>query len=104
MNKIVLIALLIFSTTAFSEDKYATNDPEVFIKNFICSGGKTTFNVVNKSQRYVYRVNLNLFDKDGDPINKIAIAYGIDKASGREFSISLQCEKIQRIGFSVDYY
>jgi hypothetical protein len=101
MHKLALIALLFFSVLAFSEDKYNTNNPEVFIKNFNCSGGKASFNVVNKSNRKIYFVYLNNFDNDGDPINKIYISGSIDPNSGKEDSAYTDCSKLKRIGFSV---
>jgi len=102
MKKIALIILLAFSSLAFSEDKFVTNFPDVFIKNFSCSSGKATFNVVNKSNRFITNVYLNVFDNDGDPVNKIRISGGVSPNSGKEDFQWLDCSKLSRIGFSVN--
>lgn len=102
MKKITPIILLAFSSLAFSEDKFVTNFPDVFIKNFSCSSGRATFNVVNKSNFYILDVYVNVFDKDGDPINKVRISGGVAANSGKEDFHFLDCNKLSRIGFSVN--
>ena len=103
MQKIILILLLFVSTSAFSEERLDTNLPNVFIKNFICSEGKATFNVVNKSNRLVTTVWINIFDADGDPVDKKMISHYISPNSGKADSQVMECSKLSRIGFSANY-
>lgn len=103
MHKIVLIALLAFSIKVFAEGNFATNSPEVFVKNFTCSGGKATFNIVNKSSKSIDFVYVNIFDADGDPIDKKTITSYVEKNSGKADYANLDCNKLQRIGFSVKF-
>lgn len=102
MKNITLIILLAFSSLAFSQDKFDTNFPDVYVKNFSCSAGKATFNVVNKSNKYINSVYINLFDNDGDPVDKKFISGGISPNSGKADFQLLDCSKLSRIGFSVN--
>jgi uncharacterized protein YxeA len=100
MQKIVLILLLLVSTSAFSAERFDTNLPNVYVKNFSCSGSRATFNVVNKSNSWVTSVYINVFDADGDPIDKTEISSYIGPNSGKADSKILDCSKLSRIGFS----
>ena len=100
---ILLFALLTFSLSLFAEGNFATNSPDVFVKNFICSGGKATFNLVNKSSRSVRYVNLNIFDSAGDPIDQKYTPTYVEPNSGKEIYINVDCNKAQRVGFSIQF-
>lgn len=105
MHKIFLIVLLAISTLAFAEGDFATNSPEVFVKNFTCSGTKAVFNVVNKSNKTITAVNINIFDGAGDPIDQKTIySLNIYPNSGKEVYYDyMNCSKIQRVGFSIRF-
>lgn len=76
MIKIIFILLtLLSSSAAFAEDRYETNVSDVYIKNFQCTNGNATFNLVNKTDKYVLNVYLNIFDAAGDPIDKLENKY-----------------------------
>ncbi len=102
MRIIFLIALALISTMSYSADIYQTNTPNVYIKNFSCSGVKLSFNVVNKSASHVSVLYLNVFDEDGDPIDKKMISRNISSNSGKADTSYYDCNKLQRVGFSTD--
>lgn len=103
MKKIFLLSLLLLSSLAVAEDRYETNVPDVYIKNFQCTNGNATFNLVNKTDKYVLNVYLNIFDEAGDPIDKLENKYAesITPQSGKAMWISTNCQKIKKFGFSV---
>lgn len=104
MIKIIFILLtLLSSSAAFAEDRYETNVSDVYIKNFQCTNGNATFNLVNKTDKYVLNVYLNIFDAAGDPIDKLENKYaeGIAPQSGKAMWIVTNCKKINKFGFSV---
>jgi len=105
MIKIIFILLtLLFTSGIFAEvDKYETNVPDVYIKNFQCTNENVTFNLVNKTDKYVLNVYLNIFDGTGDPIDKLENKYAesIAPQSGKSMWIPASCKKIKKFGFSV---
>ena len=104
--KALFIAFVFFiSFNAVAEGDFATNSPEVFVKNFTCSGTRATFNVVNKSNKTITAVNINIFDSAGDPIDQKTIYdFYISPNSGKEvYKDYMNCSKIQRVGFSVRF-
>jgi hypothetical protein len=105
MKKLFLLSLLL-SSAAFAEERYETNVPDIYIKNFECSNGNATFNLVNKSNKFVNHVYLNIFDDTGDPIDKLEnqFADGIPSQSGKSMWIVTNCKKIKKFGFSVNAY
>jgi len=105
MKKLLLI-LFLFSSAAFAEDRYETNEPDIYIKNFECSSGIASFNLVNKSNKFVTHVYLNIFDDTGDPIDKLEnqFAAGVPAQSGKSMLIVTTCKKIKKFGFSVSVY
>jgi hypothetical protein len=106
MQKILLIALLTFAMPVFAGGDFATNWPEVFVKNFACSSGVAKFNVVNKSSKNIGSVTINIFDDAGDPIDQKTIySVYIGPMSGKEISKDyIDCSKIKRVGFSISQY
>ncbi len=102
MKKLFLL-LLFFSSAISAEDRYETNVPDVYIKNFQCTNENVTFNVVNKTDKYVLNVYLNIFDETGDPIDKLENKYAesIAPQSGKSMWIPTSCKKIKKFGFSV---
>ena len=102
MKKLLLI-LFLLSSIAFAEEIYETNVPDVYIKNFQCTNGSVTFNLVNKTDKHVLNVYLNIFDKAGDPIDKLENKYAesIAPQSGKSMWINTNCKKINKFGFSV---
>ena len=105
MIKIIFILFtLLFSPGIFAEEvRYETNVPDVYIKNFQCANGTVTFNLVNKTDKYVLNVYLNIFDATGDPIDKLENQYakGVAPQSGKSMLIYANCKKIDKFGFSV---
>ena len=107
MKKLILIFILI-PNLLLSADKYQTNDPNVYIKNFQCPGSEAVFNLVNKSNSKIYKITLHIFDQDNDPINQVEkqLTYynegPIDPNSGKQISLSVRCNSLNKIGFSIN--
>lgn len=107
MKKIALFfTLSTFVIPVFAEAIFATNWPEVFVKNFTCSSGTAKFNVVNKSNKNIGSVTINIFDDAGDPIDQKTIySLYIGPMSGKEvYKDYVDCSKIKKVGFSISQY
>ena len=102
MKKLILIFILI-PNLLLSADKYQTNVPNVYIKNFQCSGSYVTFNLVNKSSQTIRNVDLVIFDSDGDPIDEKSPSFVyVEANSGKRISIVAPgCSNFNRVGFRV---
>jgi hypothetical protein len=102
MNKLILILVFLLTPLVSLAETLQTNVPGVTVKNFQCSGGNVTFNVVNKSSRTLGSLYINIFDSENDPIDKIWVDLGYLTAnSGKEYSKSVNCSKLTRVGITV---
>jgi hypothetical protein len=101
MKKLFLLSLL-FSSTALAEDRYETNVPDVYIKNFQCINGYPKFNIVNKTDKTITQLSMHIFDGDGDPIDKRTRNLYVTPQSGKEDGMgAMDCKNLKKIGFSV---
>ncbi|MDA9096942.1 hypothetical protein N9J50_01265 [Methylophilaceae bacterium] len=101
MKYLIACIMVLFCSLSFAADKYLTDVPGVYIKNFKCKDNYMSGNLVNKSDKYIGNIYLNLFDEDGDPINRINISGAYATAnSGRAFSQRFSCSTLYKIGFS----
>lgn len=104
MNKLVLILVFLLTPIVSFAETLQTNVPGVTVKNFQCANSRVTFNLVNKSDKILYTLYINIFDSENDPIDKIFI--GLDSLasnSGKEYSKNyVQCNKLSRIGITVN--
>lgn len=88
-----------------------TNHPDIYIKNAQCQiNDNLTFNVVNKSDKSVWRVNLTVYDPSGDPIDQakfeLKSSHAIRAQSGYAGSMYIRncktLEKTHKLSFTVD--
>ena len=108
MVKIIFTILsLLLPSIIFSQDKYETNIPDVYIKNLECVDGKYfKFNVVNKSKNSISSMTLHIFDNEGDPIDVKKVFFYpyndyISPQSGSAREVSVNCKSLKKFGFSV---
>ena len=102
MNKLVLILVFLLTPLVSLAETLQTNVPGVTVKNFQCAGGNVTFNVVNKSSRTIGSLYINIFDSENDPIDKIWVYLdSLSANSGKEYSTKVNCNKLTRVGITV---
>ena len=104
MKKLLPISLL-FSSLVFAEDRYETNVPDIYIKNFQCIDRYPKFNIVNKTDKTITQLSMHIFDSDGDPIDKRTRNLIVTPQSGKEDGMGgMDCKNLKKIGFSVIVY
>ena len=102
MNKLVLILVFLLTPLVSLAETLQTNISGVTVKNFQCSGGNVTFNVVNKTNKFLYSLFINIFDNENDPIDKIFVNLStLAPNSGSEYTKSVNCNKLTRVGITV---
>ena len=102
MKKVILIAVFLLTPLLSFAETLQTNVPGVTVKNLQCSGGYVTFNVVNKSNRTIGYLYINIFDSENDPIDKIGVnLLGLESNSGKQYSQMANCNKLTRVGLTV---
>lgn len=114
-NKILLASCFFLCSSLMADESSSniiqTNHSDVYIKNAQCEDNyRLTFNVVNKSDKYVWRVNLTVYDPSGDPVDqgKLEFRYPnyIRAQSGYAGSIGIKncrtLEKTHKLSFTVD--
>ena len=107
MIKIIFILLtLLFTSGIFAEvDRYETNVPDIYIKNFQCIERGVKFNIVNKTDKTITQLSMHIFDSDGDPIDKHTRNLIVTPQSGKEDGMGgMDCKNLKKIGFSVVVY
>ena len=105
MKKLFLLSLLLLSSTALAEDRYETNVPDIYIKNFQCIDRYPKFNIVNKTDKTITQLSMHIFDSDGDPIDKRTRNLIVTPQSGKEDGMGgMDCKNLKKIGFSVIVY
>jgi hypothetical protein len=106
MIKIIFILLtLLLSSAAFAEERYETNVPDMYIKNFQCIDRYPKFNIVNKTDKTITQLSMHIFDSDGDPIDKRTRNLIVTPQSGKEDGMGgMDCKNLKKIGFSVIVY
>lgn len=110
-----IVCFLICSSLAAEESTdniIKTNESDVYLKNVKCddTGSRLTFNVVNKSEKYVWQIHMTVFDPSGDPIaqEKVQLKYGyyIRPQSGYAGSMFFKnCKTLElthKLSFTVD--
>jgi hypothetical protein len=104
MNKLILILVFLLTPLVSLAETLQTNIEGVTVKNFQCTANRVSFNVVNKSDKNLSFLHINIFDSDNDPIDKIWIDLSyLAPNSGKEYSKSfVQCNKFTRIGITVN--
>ena len=104
MKKLLLL-LLFLSSAISAEEKYETNVPNVYIKNFQCINGYPKFNIVNKTDKTITQLSMHIFDSDGDPIDKRTRNLYVTPQSGKEDGMgAMDCKNLKKIGFSVTVF
>jgi hypothetical protein len=114
-NKLLLASCFFLCSSLVAEESsyniIQTNHSDVYIKNAQCEDNyRLTFNVVNKSDKYVWRVNLTVYDPSGDPVDqgKLEFKYPnyIRAQSGYAGSIGIKnckaLEKTHKLSFTVE--
>ena len=103
MKYLVASFLVVFCSLTFAAKKYTTDRDGVYIKNFKCESSSISGNLVNKSSLRVWNLYINIFDSDGDPIDKILIPNaGADPNSGNSFykAYATDCSNLYSIKFT----
>ena len=115
-KKLLLVHCFLFCSSLVAGESSSniiqTNHPDVYLKNIKCddTNSRITFNVVNKSDKHVWQINMVLIDPSGDPIaqEKLSLKYGyyINPQSGYAGSIYLKnCKALElthKLSFTVD--
>ena len=103
MKKLILVVVFLLTPLVSLAETLQTNVPGVIVKNFQCSSNKVTFNLVNKSDKLLMSLYINIFDNENAPIDKISVDIGYLAAnSGKEYSKSVNCSKLTRVGITVN--
>ena len=94
----LLVSCLTFSMS-LSAETLKTNDPKVYLKNYICKNNTATYNAVNKSDQYLRSLDFVIYDADGDPIDNFSTSMSIKPMSGKKDSFS-GCNRLQNVRFT----
>lgn len=102
MKRLILVVVFLLTPLVSLAETLQTNVPGVTVKNLQCSAGLVTLNVVNKSNKTLMGLYINIFDSENDPIDKISVDLGyLGANSGKEYSKYVNCSKLTRVGITV---
>lgn len=104
MKKIILIIALLTNPLIAMAVTLDTDMPGVVLKNFQCASNSASFNVVNKSDKTISYLYVNIFDSANDPVDRIYVFFGsLPGGSGTEYKGKMDCSKLARIGITVQH-
>lgn len=102
MKRLIVLTLFLASSV-FAQD-YQTSDPNVKVKNFECSSGYASMNIVNKTGKNIYNLYLVIFDNENDPIDQKSILGNKYVSANSGLAVTtwiVDCSKLTRIGFKL---
>ena len=103
MKKVILIAVFLLTPLVSLAETLQTNVQGVTVKNFQCANNQLSFNVVNKSNKTLTYLNVNIFDSENDPIEKFWVdLHYLTSNSGQRYTQSTNCSRLIRFGLTVD--
>ena len=95
----LLVSCLTFSMS-LSAETLKTNDPNKYLKNYVCKNNTATYNAVNKSGRYWRYIEFVIYDADGDPIDNFSKSMGLIKPMSGKKDSFYGCNRLQNVRYT----